>query len=402
MKFFVSQLLHAVTERKISYEKAFNHITRKQSFRADTRKKLFKLGYETLIYYHSIRLLARREGFSQTPSGIASYMSSRGFEIEKIVKEVEKYADSIGGIKGLAVKYGYPPLLVERLSSHVDYEELEGILRSLNVRKRWLRVNILKTSVETALTCLRDEGFKYQGSKFTGLSYRLLGGAFQPVNSIKCVKKGLLIPQDVSSVLAIQASGPFEGTLLDACSSPGLKLQLALSLSRGLKAVAVDYSPRRVGYIREVLSTYGGLDRVVVLNGDSTLLDYRSIFDKALLDVPCTGTGAIYSDPTVKIRFSPLSLERLKSIQLKLLRRVLRNSRRVIYISCSILPDEGELIVDEAVRENLVEPVPLSEPYLSKAYKGFKSSDNTYRIMPHIVDGQGMYLAVLESKVHTG
>jgi 16S rRNA (cytosine967-C5)-methyltransferase len=157
-----------------------------------------------------------------------------------------------------------------------------------------------------------------------------------------------------------------------------------------------------VGYIREVLSTYGGLDRVVVLNGDSTLLEYRSIFDKALLDVPCTGTGAIYSDPTVKIRFSPLSLEWLKRIQLKLLRRVLRNSGRVIYISCSILPDEGELIVDEAIRENLVEPVPLSEPYLSKAYKGFKSSDNTYRIMPHIVHGQGMYLAVLESKVHTG
>ncbi|MGC9122281.1 MAG: hypothetical protein ACP5HP_05010 [Thermogladius sp.] len=388
--------------RRVSFERAFKVVAGKRRLAPSALRRFFRVGYETLIYYHSLRLLARREGFNQTPFGIASYLASRKFDFDAVRREIESYADRLGGLEGLAVKYGYTPFIVHRLSEFLDEGELEEVLGSLNTRKRWLRVNTLAATVKEAVDCLVKHGLRFEASKYTDLSYKILGDVYSPVSSIECVEKGILVPQDVSSVLSVLAGRPYERSVLDACSAPGVKLQLVLSLYRDSTAVAVDYSPKRVKYVYRVLSKYGGLDRAVIINGDSTIVDYYRVFEKAIVDAPCTGSGAVYSDPTVKVRFSPAELKSLTKIQTRLLRRALANSRSVLYITCSVLPEEGEAVVDEVLREGLAEPVRISERFLSKAYKGFKSSDYTYRIMPNVVDGQGMYLALLDSRVFSG
>ncbi len=363
---------------------------------------LYRLGYNTINYYYSIRWLAAKNGYGSKPSSVASYFMSQGFSIKKIQSIIRSEAGKLSRLKRISLIYSYPEYLVRDLLKHLSEKELERILESLNTRKRWLRINLLKTSIEKALDCLDDTGVLYERHDYLDYLLYVKEPKWRPIGRNKCVLKGYVVSQDVSSVLTIEAMKPFRKTLLDACSAPGLKLSLIHMFRDKIFSLGIDSSKKRILSEYRLLNKLGvDMDKILLVHSSSLDIVFNKSFEQALVDAPCSGLGAVYSDPAVKINTSKRSkLNHYHMKQYRLLKNILKYSDIVVYVTCSIHPLEGEAVIEKIVRENLAEPIEIDKPYLSKAYPGYTVSDTTYRINPYIVKGQGFYIAFLKSKVY--
>lgn len=147
--------------------------------------------------------------------------------------------------------------------------------------------------------------------------------------------------QSIVPLLALGSGQRF----LDLCAAPGGKTLQALEAP--LRAIASD---RTLARAREV--AVHGIP-TLVLDGTRPLPFPEAVFDRILIDAPCSGTGTLGRNPEIKWRIQPHDLENLHERQVKLLRnalRCLKPAGRAVYSTCSLERTENEDVVDEALR----------------------------------------------------
>ncbi len=401
-RFFLAHILMIIVNKHISYDKAFKLVIKKQRITGWVVPLLYQIGYHVVNNYYGLRWLAAKEGYGLKPPAIAAYFTSIGFSIKTAKRLLKEEVKGMPHYRRLALLYSYPEYVVRDLLRYLRPREVEAILKSLNQRKRWLRVNTLKTDLDKAYKCLEDSGVIFQ--VYEDLDYMVFveHPKWKPLGRNKCVRKGYIVPQDLASVFVVEALGIREdSTVLDACSAPGLKLSLAYMLTRNkLYSLAVDISRKRQNASIKLFRRLGvNKYRVVHIVGDSAVNSFNRVFDYAIVDAPCTGLGAVYSDPAVKIAaWRRSKLEYYHEKQYSILRNTLRYARKVVYATCSIHPYEGEHVVEKIIDEGLAEPVePAIE--LEPAYPNTRVHRRTWRVYPQIYDSQGFYIAILESRV---
>jgi len=402
IQFFLRLLLKYIHSTRVSYDKAFKFILKKHYFPKWIIPSLYKIGYYTVNYYYTLKWLAAKHGFSPKPSGLVNFFASQGFSIKRIHDLVKDEVKNLSLTKRISIQYSYPEYLVRDLLKHISVSELEKILNSLNTRKRWVRINLVKTNIDKALKCLDENGFVYEQASFPEYMVFVKEPKWRPIGRNKCVSEGLIVPQDISSALSIEVLKPISKSVLDACSAPGLKLSLMYMFNRNGFFIGVDHSVKRIHAERKLLKRLGLRgSHYLLLVGDSREIVFHGRFQQSLIDAPCSGLGAVYSDPAVKIN-SPYrsKLEYYHNIQYGILKNILRYSDQVLYITCSIHPLEGEYVIERIVDNGYAEPIKLNYPFLSPSYRGFNIYNKTYRLKPHIVNGQGFYIALLESLVN--
>ena len=148
--------------------------------------------------------------------------------------------------------------------------------------------------------------------------------------------------QDAAAALAVRLLAPVAGErVLDLCSAPGGKtLQIAAS---GARAVSVDVSEARMGRVRENLARCGLEAELVV--ADALVWEPGERFDAVLLDAPCSATGTIRRHPDLPFVKDGSEVAGLVELQAAMLDRALamvRPGGRVVFCTCSLLPEEGE------------------------------------------------------------
>lgn len=148
--------------------------------------------------------------------------------------------------------------------------------------------------------------------------------------------------QDAAAALAVPLLGPVAGLrVLDLCAAPGGKtLQLAAA---GAQVTALDISEPRLGRLRENL-TRTGLEAEVVV-ADALHWAPEAPFDAILLDAPCSASGTVRRHPDLPFVKDGSELSGLVALQAQLLDRALgwlRPGGRLVYCTCSLLPEEGE------------------------------------------------------------
>jgi 16S rRNA (cytosine967-C5)-methyltransferase len=139
---------------------------------------------------------------------------------------------------------------------------------------------------------------------------------------------------------------------LDMCAGPGGKARMLLGLAAGRSAAltAAELHPHRATLVRETLARAGKRSapyEVVVADGTKPAWP-DGAFDRVLLDVPCSGLGALRRRPEARWRKSEADLEELTALQRELLRSALRAVRPggvVAYVTCSPLPAETSEVV---------------------------------------------------------
>lgn len=239
-----------------------------------------------------------------------------------------------------------------------------------------------------------------------------LGGDLLPTGSIRLRDAGQVskLPgfddgawwvQDAAAAIPAKVANIRAGeTVLDMCAAPGGKtLQLAAA---GGQVTAVDISEGRMARVRENLERTKLSAEIVI----SDALQVQGSFDVILLDAPCSATGTIRRHPDLpyaKDGSEFMGLFALQEAMIDHALSALKPGGRLIYCTCSLLPDEGEVQIDEALARH---PDVSVEPEAIRAVPGVEpewiTDEGGLRLRPDFwADAGGMdgfYVACLRKQ----
>ena len=213
----------------------------------------------------------------------------------------------------------------------------------------WLRVNRRRSSGTEYRRKLEAAGHEVIDSRFD--DHTLLLSRAADVRELPGFSEGLVSVQDAAAQLAAHLLAPAPGDrILDACAAPGGKTCHLLELHPAVtELIAVDVSKERLVRVHENLERLG-LPATVVA-GDAAMPEEwwdGRVFDRILLDVPCSATGVIRRHPDIKLLRRAEDIPALAQRQRELLDRtwrMLKPGGRLLYASCSVLRMETKAIV---------------------------------------------------------
>ncbi len=167
------------------------------------------------------------------------------------------------------------------------------------------------------------------------------------VSALPGYKRGNWWVQDAAAALPVRVLASKAGEkVLDLCAAPGGKtLQLAVVEA---EVTALDISETRLERVRENLKRTGLKAKVIA--GDA--LDHQGQYDAILLDAPCSATGTIRRHPDLPFAKDGSEFGGLIELQARMLAHawtLLKPGGRLVYCTCSLLPDEGEVQIEEAL-----------------------------------------------------
>ncbi len=250
---------------------------------------------------------------------------------------------------GLAGRTAHPAWLVERIEAAWG-ERAPAILEANNAHPPMtLRVDRSRTTVTDYKRTLQQASIDSIEIQWTGAAVTLNHPV--PVGELPGFAEGLVSVQDAGAQLAAPLLDARSGMhVLDACAAPGGKTgQILEWLGDGADVTAVDLDAARTERIRDNLKRLGRSARVVVADaGDpDTFWDGRP-FERILVDAPCSSTGVIRRHPDIKLLRRPSDIPAFVAGQLRILEgaaRMLAPGGRLVYSTCSVLPEENEGVV---------------------------------------------------------
>lgn len=229
-----------------------------------------------------------------------------------------------------------------------------------------LRVNVARTSRAAYLEALAADGRTAIAPDDSDCGLVLSNPV--PVAQLPQFAAGGVSVQDLAAQYAAPLLDVFPGAhVLDACAAPGGKTCHLLEWEPNLDLLAVERAPERAARIDENLRRLGLKARVVV--GDAlrpTEWAPGASFDRILLDAPCSATGVIRRHPDIKLLRRAADIPPLVATQAALLDALwpcLRPGGKLLYVTCSVLPEENhEQIQAFVARHPDAEPVALTIP----------------------------------------
>lgn len=190
---------------------------------------------------------------------------------------------------------------------------------------------------------------------------RATGGELLPTGSVRLHEPGQVsaLPgfdagdwwvQDAAAAIPAKVLNAQPGeTVLDMCAAPGGKtLQMAAA---GAEVTAIDLSAARMERVAENLARTGL--KAELITGDA--LDHRGKYDAILLDAPCSATGTIRRHPDLPLAKDGSDFGALMDLQSRMIDHalsLLKPGGRLVFCTCSLLPDEGECQVEEALERH--------------------------------------------------
>lgn len=310
--------------------------------------------------------------------------------------KLESATAAMNHYERLSVLYSHPSFIIETLAPYMDRESLLALLRANNHKRRfYLRSNRIRDPDSSSIEAIRQMGAELvPDPDVPGLF--LVKRNIRAVTESQLTRDGRLFVQDKGSVMATGALDVEPGdTVWDACAAPGMKTELLWERMGGVgKIVASDSSTPRIRSSRPRL-TAAGCDIVTWINADASRCPVRDA-DKILIDAPCTSTGTLRSRPYFKWRLSKKTLVSLMVIQNKILDGIVsmysdRPGTEIVYITCSLLPHEGESQIDSLMTRHEIELLDIDVKG-SPGYPGFRCSEKAKRFFPHIHDTDGFFV----------
>ena len=286
----------------------------------------------------------------------------------------------------LGGRTAHPSWLVKRLSEAWPAEVCAAILEANNEHPPMvLRVDLTRRARERYLAELQAAGIAAQAVAWAPTAVRLE----HPValSELPGFQEGCVSVQDAGAQLAAPLLDAQPGMwVLDACAAPGGKTGHLLEHTAGLEQlVAVDIDAERVARIEANLRRLGRSARLVTADvrqahGASDRAASEGIpsrdgrraggafwdgrpFDRILLDAPCSSTGVIRRHPDIKLLRRTDDIRVLAAAQLEILSAafgMLAVGGRLLYSTCSVLPDENQRVVEQFLEtESTVRAVPF-------------------------------------------
>lgn len=224
-----------------------------------------------------------------------------------------------------------------------------------------LRVNTIKSNVIEIEEVLDKENIKYSKAEFSDPAYVLYDVTSEDIVNLDIYKEGKIYLQSLSSQLPPIIVNPSKGDLiLDMTAAPGGKTTEMAALSNNEAMItAIEKNKQRFMRLKYNIEKQGA-SKVTVINTNATNIDEYFMFNKILLDAPCSGSGTISKSNN---KFDMNILDNIIDTQKKLIKEAIKHlsiGGELIYSTCSILREENEEIVKYILdSDDCLEIVPI-------------------------------------------
>ena len=219
--------------------------------------------------------------------------------------------ESADSPEALARAYAHPRWLVDRWTK--DY----GLLAARQVCE-------YNQSIPTTTIRLRDpeieaelakQGIQLASPTLLASARRIQSG---DISKTRAFREGRVVIQDEASQLVAALVG-HGSQILDCCAAPGGKTRAMADRNPDASVTAVELHPHRARLLQTMLDPHKNLPgqeqsgNITILVADVRALPARSLFDRVLADVPCSGTGTLARNPEIKWRLTPDDLPELQA-----------------------------------------------------------------------------------------
>jgi len=292
---------------------------------------------ERAAVHESVELVKRAKKRSAVPFANAVLRKFAGVAKEHVdASPIAKAKTS----SELAEYSAHPVWLVERWIPEFGFETAKQIC-SYNQR-------IPETIVSISDAAIADE---LRGQKIELLPGHLVTSAFRVVagdiSGTRAFREGRVVIQDEGSQLVSLLVGR-GANILDCCAAPGGKTRMLALRNPTARIVAIERHPHRARLLRRLVIA----PNVQVIAADARGLPTMALFDRVLVDVPCSGTGTLARNPEIKWRLKREDLADLQARQLSILRSAMQRvspDGRIVYATCSLEKEESSAVVEEAM-----------------------------------------------------
>lgn len=317
--------------------------------------------------------------------------------VNAVLRNYQRRRDALHQQLSPAAASAHPDWLWQRIRSDWP-QQAEAILHSNNQHPPLgLRVNRRRIERAAYLQQLQAAGLEARSCEHAPDGLWLTQPV--PVSQLPGFSEGLVSVQDESAQLAASLLPLAPGLrVLDACAAPGGKTAHLLEIEPELQLTALDISEPRLKRVRDNLQRLNL--KADVLTGDLGFPgDWwdGELFDRILLDAPCSGTGVIRRHPDIKLLRRPQTIAEQVEEQAELLRSawgLLKPGGVLLYATCSILPEENAELVQAFLQET---PDAREEPI--SADWGLPVEPGR-QILPSETGGDGFYFSRLKKLIY--
>ncbi|KHJ33625.1 putative s-adenosylmethionine-dependent methyltransferase superfamily domain-containing protein [Erysiphe necator] len=313
-------------------------------------------------------------------------------------------------LKDICTYYGYSPYLAEKLFNLFPVKEAFAFFEANeSPRPVVIRTNTLKTHRRDLAQSLMNRGVTLEPvGKWSKVGLQIFESNV-PLGATPEYLAGHYILQAASSFLPVMALAPQENErILDMAAAPGGKTTHIAALIKNTGCIFANDSnkARAKGLIGNIHRM--GAKNVVVCNHDArSFPKVIGGFDRVLLDAPCSGTGVIAKDPSVKTNKDNIDFLKLPHLQKQLLLAAIdsvdhgsKTGGYIVYSTCSVTVEENEGVVQYALKKRpnikLVDTGLVFGREGFTAYRGKKfdaKMSMTRRYYPHVHNLDGFFVA---------
>ena len=266
-----------------------------------------------------------------------------------------------------------------------------------------LRVNTMKMKRQELLHRLQSDGFECDNTLYSPLGIRLTGKPSLVKHEL--FRTGTFEIQDEGSQLIGLITGVRRGEMVvDFCAGAGGKtLLLGAQMASSGRLYAFDISENKLAKLKPRLAR-SGLSNVhsqlLASENDSKVKRLASKIDRVLVDAPCSGLGTLRRNPDLKFRQSPDGIAALNVKQRAILvsaARLVRPGGRLIYATCTLLPQENQHLVSDFMAAHPEFQLVKMDRVLEEERISIQMGDYL-ELRPQIHNTDGFFAAVLKKK----
>lgn len=313
----------------------------------------------------------------------------------------------------ISLYYGYTPFLATKLLSLFPPSEAFAFFEANETpRPLVIRSNTLRTTRRLLATSLINRGVVLEPvGTWSKVGLQVFESPV-PLGATPEYLAGKYILQSASSFLPVMALAPQpHERILDMAAAPGGKTTYISALMKNTGCVfANDSNASRAKALIGNIHRLGARNTIVSSHDARLFPTLIGGFDRVLLDAPCSGTGVIAKDPSVKTSKSPTDFLRLPHLQKQLLLAAIdsvdhtsKTGGYIVYSTCSVTVEENEAVVQYALsrRQN----VKLVETGLTFGVEGFRNFEAkrfsedmrmTRRFYPHKYNVDGFFVSKIK------
>jgi 16S rRNA (cytosine967-C5)-methyltransferase len=358
---FIFEIAYGVIRRRLTLDYQIDRLLdNKIHKKNDVLRRILRIGLYQIVFMDRVPdhaavnesvKLAKRETDTQHLSGVVNGVLRKVIADRHVIALPESSEMELN--ERLSIEYSHPPWLVDRWLKNLGLAQTKRLLAFNNGKpeiflRRKIR-GLARQQFESDVRSMCDPATGY-----LNLYYRLKK-ALTP-EFITVLRQGLCNIQAPSSGWVVALMDVARGDkILDVCSSPGGKTAMLSELAGDTGTIcACDSKWHRVKLTLDTVQCLK-LANVYLLVSDGCRPPFEGVFDKVLVDAPCTATGVFHRHPDARWMRKPGDIDECVSLQRRLLDSAARQIGRngiLVYSTCSIEPEENTLQIQSFLKDH--------------------------------------------------